>query len=572
MKTSHTIVQVVPLIRVIPTLAVLDYEVPNSIAVQPGMVVRIPFRRQTIDGIVWKLDASLGERKRKPVERVTEAALSSTQLALMQWLHQETNTPLNVVGRLFTPTVTRLTRAVQDQVSARRLVLCATLPAHEQVISSWVQQLLRTQEHVLILCPSQAYVRLWQEKLPETQTTVLQRELSAVGRKRAHAELSAKRFFLTTHSGLYSPLPHLHRVIIDLADDPGYFAFEQAPRVDLRQVAEKLAALNGAILVGCARYVNPEVAALFPNTVTKSIGAQAAVQILDRSTEPPAMRGAIIPAHLLERLASTRTLWLHNRLNESRKYVCKDCGAPVACPNCQTPLQVQSVQPVQLWCPKDRTRLLGPAACSVCHSAAFVQRGYGLLHTAREIRAVEPDVSVVSKLQRTLPKTLHVVATTAIAAHIQQRFEAAVVVQPDSLLTSGQYRSEENFLDLLALVRQFVAPTGTVYIPTFQPDHQTLQFLQDLGAWLQKTKAERAQLLYPPEGTLVTLGRRLRLQETAVQPLPAAALPADIISQTGENQWVLRCSKAARPKLLQFLRKTLEPTWEATVDPPHIDS
>ena len=436
-------------------------------------------------------------------------------------------------------------------------------------MTSWTQRLAAAGEPTFVLCPSQDYASTWLSKLPESQTVFIHPQAQQSVKAMEKLRSPHTRFFVTTHAGLFAPFQKLHRVIIDLADDHAYFAFAQAPRVDIRRVAAKLAEVHGAKVSVLARWVNPPVAELAGSHKSELAPLPAAeVRVLDRSNERSTERKEIVPLHLVEQLAGTRTLWFHNRVAEAGRYTCSDCGVPVLCPTCDKPLRVATAG--QLWCEQDNLRMVAPEHCHACKGVNFSNRSLGISATARTIAHSGVQVGIVDRLHQVHPESPHVVATEALARFPHLRFSAAVIVQADTLCRPGTYRGEEEFLDTVAFVRQFLLTNGYLYVPTFQPSAPAVIALANTASWLAGTLAQRMQLHYPPAGTLVLLRARERVRKRATQPLDPGFLPTGTQLVQQPKMWIIRCAQETREALLSSVRTNLHPTWEATVDPPRV--
>ena len=95
MSTKTRVARVIPLIRLAPSVALLDYALPALHTLQVGDIVRVPFRSTSVRGVVWEiLSAEERTRPLKSVSSQTSEYLTAEQLAIARWMQAETCTPL----------------------------------------------------------------------------------------------------------------------------------------------------------------------------------------------------------------------------------------------------------------------------------------------------------------------------------------------------------------------------------------------------------------------------------------------------------------------------------------------
>ncbi len=566
-------VLVVPLIRVTPSLEMLSYSVPEGLEIFPGACVEVPFRTKAIVGIVWAEERAEAREGTKPIiGRKGNLCLTPEQMRIAKWLHAETLTPRNVILRsmvLHDGAAPHLRRRGASKVS---LVACPTGSARQEVLTQWSKRIAANADRTLIVVPNQGAAAQWLALLVKLRPLHIVPPRSSAAQQRLRNDLRATNTFITTHVGLLYPLPQIDRVILDLADDEGYFAFDQAPRVDVRRLAVATARTHGSALLVLTRWMSPTVTGLFPDVTPTTIGANPAVTLIDRQGEPLNERGHLPPTYLIEKLQHTRTLWLHTRASEAGRYVCADCGAGTLCPTCGKALRVTTRHPLILECLYDHLRIEAPSTCAVCKGTRLSTRAPGVQQVARTIADLVGAGSVATLergvAQGDLRQALHVVSTTAIGSHPTLIFDAAVLLQPDSYLAQPGYRSAEQFFSTLALAKAAVAKHGSIFVVTHKPEIPAYQFLSTPTAWSQQALQEREALRYPPAGTLVLLQPRKRMLRAAAQPLQAANVPSGTVVTHLGASWMFRATSPRRDDLLQWLQQHLDPTWEAIVDPP----
>ncbi len=560
--------QVIPLRRLPPKFELLDYDFSAS-APPPehGEIVRIPFGTQTIEGVLWAQGVSVSGQgaKRKTLERQEKLTyLTPQQLGLVHWLAQETLAALPVVALSMLPGSVPSTAAKLKENTSNGII-AAHLDERQKIIQQFAKQ-AAGKGKTLVLVPALAYSHTWQKAFGE-RCIVIHGKLTS--RQKAKLLATDAQVIVTTAVGLYLPHRQLRHLILDQADDDGYFAFDQAPRVDTRRVAYELSRLHGAAFTLLARWQSPTLRGLFPNATWRGMQPPP-FTFIDRNGEAGAERRKPIAAGLLERVHSGRTLWLVHRRNEAGQLRCQDCGVAMQCPTCSRPLQVVRVGGRQmLFCRHDKLHSLVPDTCPRCKSAQLSTQGKGVEVIADEIQAQLGQTVTILDAGKTLTGTVsnNVVATTAIANYPEYIFDRVVIVRTESFLAPGHYRSSEELHGVLALARQQVRPGGELYCQTFQPDNAEFVAGEEL---CKREQTTRGAMHFPPFGTLVILQPRARALRPADQPFSSPVAEELRAIAQAPNRWLIRCAQADRRKTLQRIHETLDASWEAIVDPPRI--
>ncbi len=569
----HRRVLVVPLIRLTSALELLTYQVPANLEVSIGTCVRIPFRTKVIEGIIWAEDVTAERKGIKAIGSIVGSFhLTPEQISIATWLHENTLTPLPTILRSMVLAEGEDVHGQPVSKTESSTIVCPTGTARDKVLSEWAKKISAKTSCTLIVVPNQGAALQWADALKDLQPLYIIPPRSKKAQQDFRAALRRTKTYVTTHIGLLYPLPHVDRVIVDLADDEAYFAFEQAPRLDVRNLAVAFAKAHAAALRILTRWVSPTVVGIFTQSKRTIIGTEPGVTLVDRQNEPARERGHTPPTYLIEKLQTTRTLWLHSRTNEAGRYVCNDCGTQVLCPTCAKPLRVRTRSPLILECLQDRLQTAAPSTCSTCKGSRLSTRSPGIQQVARAIADTASGQSVATlergAVQGNLQTATHVVATTAIGSYPSLRFEAAAFLQPDRYFSQPGYRSAEQGFSALALARAAVLPSGSVYVVTYNADNAAYQAIPKLEQWTLRTLQEREALLYPPAGTLVVLQPRNRSTSPAQQPFREPISLAGVkAAQLGEVL-ILRTKKSNQQHLLQWVSQKIDPTWEAIVNPP----
>jgi primosomal protein N' (replication factor Y) (superfamily II helicase) len=325
-------------------------------------------------------------------------------------------------------------------------------------------------------------------------------------------------------SAVFAPLAGLGLIVIDEEHD-GSYKQEGDPRYDARVVAERRAALEGALLVAGSATPRPESLVRYDRL---ELGER-----VDGRRLPPVeivgMAGVAGPLHerTREELDGVRrrgekAIVLLNRRGWSNFLSCRLCGRVWECPDCDVTLVLHRAA-AEVACHHCGHREAVPHACPECGSVAVARHGAGTEQLERELE----------QLVRPLPvfRLDSDAAATAGIAPVLRRFDEAraavlvgtqmvakghdfpdvtlgVVLDADATLRFPDFRAEER---TFALVAQLAgrsgrgARGGRVVVQALEPDARALRnaAAHDSQGFLAGELPRREAFAYPPFGHLI---------------------------------------------------------------------
>lgn len=427
-----------------------------------------------------------------------------------------------------------------------------------------IARALRLGRQALVLTPEIALttqlVRRFAARFPG-RLAVLHSELSVGERydqwrrlRRGEAGIA-----IGSRSAVFAPLPNLGLIIVDEEHEPSY-KHDAVPRYHARDVAQRLAAITGSVLIlgsatpsvesyaaaraGRLRLLElPERVAMatgpdgLPRTCTLPLPR---VTIVDMRRELAEHNRSIFSRALQESLAETlargeQAILFLNRRGAASFFMCRDCGYVIACPNCSSPLtlhQEAAGQPGNdrspaaglLVCHTCSHRELPPAICPQCWSSRVKSFGIGTQRVVEEIAALFPGARTVrwdrdsvgkkGDHDRLLDQFLRheadvLVGTQMIANGLDLPLVGMVgVVAADTGLHLPDFRAGERTFQLLTQVAGRAgrrAEGAKVIIQTYAPEHYAIRAAQehDYHAFYQEEIAFRRQTGYPPFARMV---------------------------------------------------------------------
>lgn len=362
-----------------------------------------------------------------------------------------------------------------------------------------------------------------------------------------------------SRSAVFAPLPNLGLIIVDEEHEPSY-KHDAAPRYHARDVAQRLAAITGSVLIlGSATPSVESYAAAragrlrlleLPERVAMATGPDGLprtrtlplprVTIVDMRRELAEHNRSIFSRALQESLAETlargeQAILFLNRRGAASFFMCRDCGYVIACPNCSSPLTLHQESAGQsgndrppaaslLVCHTCNHRELPPVICPQCWSSRVKSFGIGTQRVVEEIATLFPGARTVrwdrdsvgrkGDHDRLLDQFLRheadvLVGTQMIAKGLDLPLVSMVgVVAADTGLYLPDFRAGERTFQLLTQVAGRAgrrAEGAKVIIQTYAPEHYAIRAAQehDYYMFYKEEIAFRRQTGYPPFAHLV---------------------------------------------------------------------
>ena len=341
-------------------------------------------------------------------------------------------------------------------------------------------------------------------------------------------------------SAVFAPFDDLGLIVVDEEHDSSYKQ-EGDPRYDARVVAERRAALEGALLVAGSATPRPESLVRYERV---ELGER-----VDGRRLPPVeivgMAGVSGPLHERTRQEldgvrqrGEKAIVLLNRRGWSNFLSCRLCGRVWECPDCDVTLVLHQAA-AQLACHHCGHRAAVPPDCPDCGSVSVARHGAGTEQLERELaQLVEPlpvfrldsdvaaDSGIVGVLRAFEAAEAGVLVGTQMVAkgHDFPDVTLGVVLDADATLRFPDFRAEER---TFALVAQLAGRSGRgerggrVIVQALEPGARALchAAAHDSTGFLAAELPRREAFSYPPYGHLI----RVVCSATEQGPAQAAA-------------------------------------------------
>jgi primosomal protein N' (replication factor Y) len=442
-------------------------------------------------------------------------------------------------------------------------------------------------------------------------------------------------------SALFAPLPSVGLIAVDEAHDESYKEQGQDPRYHAREAGMAYARMLGAVcLLGSA---TPEVVTTYRaargelqrlslpqrilghreriRTQAIRLGVESRfrpapgeaeyidlppVRVVDMRQELRAGNRSLFSRALQASLAETlqagqQAILFLNRRGTSTYVFCRDCGEPLRCSRCDTPLTYHG-QADRLQCHHCGLERRMPSRCPNCSSQRIRQFGAGTQRIQAEVERMFPAARTIRwDRDTTREKGAH----AAILAHFaSQRADLLIgtqmvakgldlplvtlvgVISADVGLNLPDFRAAERTFQVLTQVAGRAGRGllgGHVVLQTFQPEHYAIRAAaaHDYQAFYDQELALRRSLDYPPFRRLVKFTYQHRMQEVAQAEVERLAgllrarldsqqadligpVPAFYARLRGEYRWMV-VLRALQPATL--IPEELPRGWVIDVDP-----
>jgi primosomal protein N' (replication factor Y) len=402
-----------------------DYRLPAEMAgVEVGSVVRVPFGRQRVLGVVVELAETSElppERLAEPIEAL-EAGVSAELVRLGLWVASEyCSTPSRGLRLVLPPSagtrkhrprapvehgevaataagaallpeqrraVEAIVAALDGEAGAPRELLLhgVTGSGKTEVYLAAVEAALERGRGAIVLVPEiglapQAVSR-FRARLGD-RFAVLHSALTSGERYEEWRRLRSGEASVCVgpRSAVFAPVADLGLLVVDEEHDPSYKQ-EGDPCYDARAVARHRAAENGAVLVAGTATPRPESWLELPRLeLPRRVDGRRMppVEVLDmRGADPRS--GPLHPStwEALEevRRKGAKAIVMVNRRGFAPWLTCRSCGRHWSCPNCDVSLIVHR-HSGRLVCHHCAHAEPLPAACAECGSTTLSRAGTG---------------------------------------------------------------------------------------------------------------------------------------------------------------------------------------------------
>ncbi len=366
-------------------------------------------------------------------------------------------------------------------------------------------------------------------------------------------------------SALFTPFENLGIIIIDEEHDSSYQS-EKTPRYHAREVAEKRAAFEKALLVlGSAtpslesRYRCEKGEYFLAEMNRRFAGAcMPEVRIVDMRRELQEGRRSMFSLELEEELSlrikrEEQSILFLNRRGHTGFFTCRSCGNVVKCPHCDISLTYHNNGMLMChYCGFQRPMV---KLCPSCGSPYIGGFRVGTQKVEEELKKMLPKARVLRMDRDTTgQKESHekilkefaegkadiLVGTQMIVkGHDFPKVTLVGALAADTSLNAGDYRAAEETFQLLVQAAGRAGRgklPGLALIQTYNPEHYALKAVQtqDYESFYQEEILNRQIMGYPPASCMLAIHGSGKKEEELQNAMNHIRKYLDAISQESE--------------------------------------
>ena len=515
-----------------------DYYIPATLAgqIRPGVFVKIPFKKQTLIGIVHSLKDKTEFAGAKEIIGVAEeyGELSETQFALIIWFARYYYYSLGSTADLIFPaplkrrvnireqapktpfsnfikpdkSATALAARVFNEKNKKYLLFPYNQAKKDGFFVSLCETAVKKQETLLILFPQVAKVEAFFHCLPQSvraATIIFTADAQAAKAKHWRdwqaVRSGEKRVILGTRSAVFAPLPERSLVVVDDAHSDDYKQWDQNPRYEVINVARQLCDLNNGKIILSSVCPRVEDAAMAQKekylSITMPAFGSTDITIVDirqnKDFSLPYVSVALIDGLRELEQSGKRGLIIVNKKGEYGYLVCADCGHEALCPQCDLPF---SVSGSELVCFRCKLKQDMPLVCPECHGANLRKLGAGIEQIEKQLSSLTRAKLIVSTGQNLADSDFNGIGLLAF-------------VYIDSLVFLADFNANarlNSFLCEIIYRTRSASVNLPVILQTAFPENTAIVGLrQGYSQFFNTEMASRQTFNYPPYVTLIKL-------------------------------------------------------------------
>lgn len=543
------------------------YSYQSSEEIALGSLVKIPFGKQFLDGIVFAskpLRMRTPHWMKSPTQVIHPALLTPQQMALSENISHVTYTPLGIVLKHFvvrppkktpgetqddgieSPLPTRATLTKQEHALLRNLLkaqpgkplLWKNQPRrHLNVLVKLLNTIVKKDRQVLLLVPEVALAKWWYETLSSYFEKVLLTEihsrLTPATLKQHWWRIRAgqAKIIIGTRQALFAPFQNLGLILqFDAEDEVSYSQWEMSPRYQTHLVAQQMSVLYQVALL----LVTPTPSLILdhwvhkqysipPKQPKKSEHLLVNLRMLFKPGKDLTLTPDLLAA-MKQTLAKNEKVFLIARQQGLASFsLCLHCKQVLRCPQC-----TRTLTPISggiFSCFNGHYQTSAFPSCPHCGGLQFknigsgtekieslVQRYFPSYRVIRlDTKATKRAVDLTRLIQKIQIGSYDILIGTSHHTLFPGLPETGLVamIEADTALSFPDFRSEERLAGHLERASLFVQdnPGGKVILQTFSPEQAVFEEFttQNYAKTKQRLFEERTLLSYPPVGRFIRL-------------------------------------------------------------------
>ncbi len=509
--------KVAPLRRLPNNFSILDYKIDFS--VQPGSLVKIPFRRSEIFGIVLNIRGKpdIPEDKLASIKEAVwdTPLLSDTYLKLAQQISATYGAPIGPILSSMCPPLQRRKLASQElehycdsKYEYKRSYLWYQRQDQKK---AWNEK-RSSHGQTLIIVPEHRHLEQWKADLYFHSNLTQKQKFEAYFKIRN----GQAQTVVGTRAAVFLPFLNLERIIVDFEHNAHHKNWDQAPRYHSAEVAQSLALSLPCQLTLASHTPSIKSARKLKNHQLMHLPPKKAVILIDQKQEYQRKNFSVLSDDLIEHIRQAKShgksgLIITHKRGSFSLVKCAQCGRAEQCAICLLPL-IYHADTQTLDCHPCNRIYKPPELCPNCGGVAQKFHSPGSQHVASAVSALDilPIIRVDGDTDTPKPATHpHVLIGTSAALACTPWTDLAFVciVDADGMLGIPEHRASEEFFSLAREIQYMMPARSPLLVQTREPQRAILRSLTDKPPqfWYSRELHIREKLGYPPYSSMLKL-------------------------------------------------------------------
>ena len=530
--------------------------------VTPGIIVRVPVRRSTVNALVVDVKSVEAEKNNIKnadfnLKKITEILgpsplrneLFDTLSELKEYYITETGSLINLVLPSFIfnsyEDLSRpeqiLTQVQSENIAQEKLIYQANIEDRLSYYKTYIRASFAKKQSVFIILPTIheiESVALALKKGIETYTFVLHSDISEKETVLLYNQIVDEEHpvvIIATAGFLAIPRHDIGTIIVEHESSSAYKTVAR-PYADLRLVAELFSKKIGVKFIlsdtllrteTLWRHTKHEFGEVMPVSFRRA--NDVPVEVIDMRQETEMIgrekQVAILGANTKEILEELNTRSGHVFLFTLKKGLasvteCNDCKRVVSCLRCKNPLTLRMEEGKKkiFYCTTCKETTDTHTRCITCGSWNLVALGIGSERTRELFEKLYPNIPIFSidkdsiKSDSAARKVMDafyaekravLIGTELALFYLEKKVDYTVVVSFDSFFSIPNFRINERIIGLVSSLTSYTEKK--LIIQTRNPDEKVLQAIT-IGNFYDLSKremADREMYKYPPFTTLI---------------------------------------------------------------------
>ncbi|MBU0731790.1 hypothetical protein KKC88_02820 [Patescibacteria group bacterium] len=507
---------IIPQIKAPRSIQAFDYSIPEDLAITPGDIVQVEFRKTKITGLVYELKKTTAFKNIKPIiKKLGDLSLSQEQTKLLDWLEKYYFISPTLAFKTLLPDIPKAKHKVKQNqlIPSGTTISKNRIPDIKQAIKkiNKQEQLLfysnRNEKNAFIIgllknLKGQALIIVPELNdmlvIPGLDIGYIHSGLSknSIYNEWADFKSGKRKIIIGTKKGIFFPTENVELLVIDDEENKSHKNYDQNPRYNVVKVAEEIVKLNPRIKILYTSQA-PLIEHYFDLEKIELLRKIDIAKVINMSDEKISGNYSYFSDPLKKELSeSKKSFLLFNRKGEFKLYVCRKCGHIIKLDENLT-------------------------ACPKCQSLDLKQAVYGIKKLLSEIQNVFPTKNIIELTKDELPDNIYdadiIIGTDFALNYIDiKNIDLIGVISVDHELAIPEFNASSRVFE--KLVRIINLNKKTV-IQTHSPLHPAINMAAHLNfkAFYEEEKDIRKKLKYPPYGNLIKIINKKNRQESYIK-------------------------------------------------------